>query len=112
MIKDYLEGEVVVDPAPFINEWPALTLKLMLLHAAARGVDAMAWTRGAHQVSRYRGLGKGGGQELYDRTLPREAKRLLKPYGVISEALEVTCLIISIASFQSINWAYRVITFL
>ncbi len=48
MIKDYLEGEVVVDPAPFINEWPALTLKLMLLHAAARGVDAMAWTRGAH----------------------------------------------------------------
>ena len=87
--QDCGNGGGVDDEAPFINEWPALTLKLMLLHAAYLGVDALAWTRGAHQVSRYRGLGKEGLKELYDRTLPREAKRMLKPFGVISEALEV-----------------------
>lgn len=87
--QDCGNGGGVDDEAPFINEWPALTLKLMLLHAAHLGVDALAWTRGAHQVSRYRGLGKEGLKELYDRTLPREAKRMLKPFGVISEALEV-----------------------
>ena len=87
--QDRGKGEDVFDEAPFINEWPALTLKLMLLHAAHLGVDAIAWTRGAHQVSRYHGLGKEGLKELYDRTLPREAKRMLKPFGVISEALEV-----------------------
>ncbi len=56
---------------PFLREWPALTLKLMLLHAAGLGVDAIGWTRGAHQAHRYRGRGAQGLKELYDRTLPR-----------------------------------------
>ncbi len=41
---------------PFLKEWPALAMKLMLLHAAERGVNAVAWTRGAHQASRYKGV--------------------------------------------------------
>jgi hypothetical protein len=77
------------DRSPFLHEWPALTLKLMLLHAALLGVDALGWTRGVHQVHRYRGLGKEGLKELYDRTLPREAKRMLKPFGIACETVEV-----------------------
>ena len=45
---------------PFLREWPALTLKLMLLHAAHLGVGAMGWTRGAHQAHRYGGRGAWG----------------------------------------------------
>jgi hypothetical protein len=61
---------------PFWREWPALAMKLVLLHAAHQGLDAVAWTRGAHQVFRYNGLGATGLTELYDRTLPREVSRL------------------------------------
>ena len=74
---------------PFLKEWPALTMKLVLLHASHQGVDAVAWTRGAHQVTRYKGLGATGLYELYDRTLPREVNRMMKSFGVESETLGV-----------------------
>jgi hypothetical protein len=74
---------------PFLKEWPALAMKLVLLHAAHKGLDAVAWTRGAHQVSRYKGLGAAGLNELYDRTLPRDVNRMMKPFGVTCETLGV-----------------------
>lgn len=74
---------------PFLKEWPALAMKLLLLHAAHQGLDAVAWTRGAHQVFRYKGLGATGLNELYDRTLPREVNRMMKAYGVACETLAV-----------------------
>lgn len=74
---------------PFLKEWPALTMKLVLLHAAHQGLDAVAWTRGAHQVTRYKGLGAAGLNELYDRTLPREVNRMMKPLGAAVEMLGV-----------------------
>jgi len=74
---------------PFLKEWPALAMKLVLLHAAHQGLDAVAWTRGAHQVFRYRGLGARGLYELYDRTLPREVNRIMKPFGCACETLGV-----------------------
>lgn len=74
---------------PFLKEWPALVMKLVLLHAANRGLDGVAWTRGAHQVFRYKGLGATGLVELYDRTLPREVNRMLKPFGAACEELGV-----------------------
>lgn len=86
------KGEMVSDdevPPPIMKEWPALVMKLVLLHAAHQGLDAVAWTRGAHQVYRYKGLGAGGLKELYDRTLPREANRMMKPFGVACEMLGV-----------------------
>lgn len=67
--------------APWAQEWPALALKLILLHAARRGFAALAWTSGETQVQRYGGQGNRGLLELYDRMLPREATRLLKPFG-------------------------------
>ena len=66
---------------PFLKEWPALAMKLVLLHAVHQGLDAVAWTRGAHQAFRYKGLGATGLTELYDRTLPREVNRMIKPLG-------------------------------
>lgn len=74
---------------PFLKEWPALVMKLVLLHAASRGLDAVAWTRGAHQVFRFKGLGATGLNELYDRTLPREVNRMIKPFGGACEKLGV-----------------------
>lgn len=89
IIRDVGKENSIADESPFVNEWPALALKLMLLHAAHLGVDALGWTRGAHQAYRYRGLGREGLLELYDRTLPREAKRMLKPFGLACETVEV-----------------------
>lgn len=74
---------------PFLKEWPALAMKLVLLHAAHEGLDAVAWTRGAHQAFRYKGLGATGLTELYDRTLPREVNRMIKPFGAACEMLGV-----------------------
>lgn len=74
---------------PWLQEWPAFALKLMLLHAAHQGATALAWTPGKVQVERYRGLGEAGLRELYDHTLPAEANRLLRPYGRKCEMVEV-----------------------
>jgi hypothetical protein len=76
-------------PPPFMKEWAALVMKLVLLHAAHQGLDAVAWTRGSHQVHRWRGLGAAGLKELYDRTLPREVNRIMKPLGGACETLGV-----------------------
>ncbi|MES1976715.1 MAG: hypothetical protein V4451_01680 [Pseudomonadota bacterium] len=74
---------------PFWREWASLTMKLVLLHAASQGVDAMAWTKGIHQVRRYEGLGSRGLTQLYDQILPREVNRLVKPLGISCEELGV-----------------------
>lgn len=89
LLQEFGAEAAAVDESPFLHEWPALTLKLILLHAAHRGVDAVAWTRGAHHVHRYGGRGRAGLKELYDRTLPREANRMLKPFGVACGQVEV-----------------------
>ncbi len=85
-------GDMDVDGAvfpPFLKEWSVLAMKLVLLHAAFQGLDAVAWTRGAHQVHRWGGLGASGLIELYDRTLPREVNRIVKPFGGTCETLGV-----------------------
>lgn len=74
---------------PFWREWSALAMKLVLLHAAHQGLDAVAWTRGAHQTFRYKGLGAKGLAQLYDQVLPREVNRLVKPFGCHCEDLGV-----------------------
>ena len=76
-------------PPPFMKEWPALTMKLIFLHAAHQCLDAVAWTKGTHQVVRYNGLGTAGLIELYDRALPREVNRMMKPFGGVCETLGV-----------------------
>ena len=79
------------DPAypPFLKEWSALALKLMLLHATTEGLDAVAWTQGVHQAARYKGLGATGLAKLYDSTLPADANRMMKPMGGACETLGV-----------------------
>lgn len=74
---------------PFWREWSALTMKLVLLHAAQQGLDAVASTRGEHQVFRYKGLGAVGLKQLYDQVLPREVNRIMKPFGCHCEDLGV-----------------------
>ncbi len=76
-------------PPPFMKEWPALVMKLVLLHAANESLDAVVWTQGVHQVKRYSGLGATGLKELYDKTLPKEVNRLMKPFNICCETLGV-----------------------
>ena len=59
------------------------TLGVNLWRTHARG------HRAAHQVLRYKRLGATGLTELYDRTLPREVNRMLKPFGTACEMLGV-----------------------
>ncbi len=74
---------------PWLNEWPSLALKLMLLYAANCGANALVWTPGHVQVKRYEGLGKDGLYKLYDQTLPSEINRILKPYRTKCESIDV-----------------------
>jgi len=76
-------------PPPFMKEWSALAMKLMLLHAAHQGLDAVAWTRGAQQVYRWNGLGAAGLIELYDRTLPKVVAQFMKRFGGVCEPMGV-----------------------
>ncbi len=76
-------------PPPFMKEWSALVMKLVLLHAAYYALDAVAWTRGAQQAQRWNGLGAAGLIALYDRTLPKEVNRIMKPLGGACEPLGV-----------------------
>jgi len=59
------------------------------MHAAHYGFDAVAWTHGAQQVQRWNGLGAAGLIELYDRTLPKDVNRIMKPLGGACEPLGV-----------------------
>ena len=74
---------------PFWREWSALAMKLVLLHAAHQGLDAVSWMRGEHQVLRYKGLGAVGLKRLYDEILPREVNRMMKSFGCHCADLEV-----------------------
>lgn len=86
--EDGLDPVGIAAP-PFLAEWPSLALKLVFLHASHLGMDAVVWTHGEHQAHRYKGLGEAGLRELYDRTLPREANRILKPFDRVCESIEV-----------------------
>lgn len=83
------KNERFLPAPPWLQEWPALAIKLALLHAATLNVDALAWMPGTMQVHRYGGRGYAGLTELYDRTLPAEVTRLLQRYGAQCGAVEV-----------------------
>ena len=83
-------GDAGSIPAPpWAQEWHALALKLMLLHAASRNADGLAWTTGATQARRYGGHGQKWLQRLYDEILPTEANRLLRRHHVLVERMRI-----------------------
>lgn len=52
--REQLEASRSVPDAPFKNNaWAALSLKRMIRWAAENGFDAIAWTRGQHQIERF-----------------------------------------------------------
>ena len=42
-----------VPPAPFLDNWHEYVMKRVLRMAAEQGFDAVAWTKGKHQIDRY-----------------------------------------------------------
>jgi hypothetical protein len=66
---------------PWLQEWPALAMKLMLLHAAQCGANAVAWATGDIQTRPHGALARADLMALYDRTLPAEVSQLLRRYG-------------------------------
>ena len=87
------KGEDVSDEQipkpPWFNEWTSLAIKLLLLHAVDKGIGAVAWTTGEHQAQRYDGLGEVGLRELYDRTLPRDASKIVGRVGGQVERIDL-----------------------
>jgi hypothetical protein len=88
-LTDQTEPELEALAAPWMRDWSALALKLMCLHAAHTGCDALAWLRGKHQVDRYEGRGRDGLENLYDRELPRLADRMIKPFGLARGEIDI-----------------------
>ena len=75
----YGTTEDTVPPAPFARseEWALLAVKRMVRMAVTQGVDRVAWTTGAQQVSRYgmEGERAAGMTAFYDRILPAASCR-------------------------------------
>jgi hypothetical protein len=68
-----------IPPAPFRKEWVSLALKLLLLHAVERGLDAIAWAdAGVHEMRYDKKLPQL--RRLYDEELPHTLLRLGKPW--------------------------------
>lgn len=74
------DHDTLTPEPPFGRDWPALVLKLMLLHTAWWKLDGLAWATGDQLVMRF-GSGKQWLITLYDERLPREANRLLAVHG-------------------------------
>lgn len=85
--KGHYRGEAV-EP-PWLAEWPSLALKLLLLHSAHLGVDALAWTRAFDHNQRWRGLGQKSNNMLYDRLLPKTADEIMKSLGGAYQVIEI-----------------------
>lgn len=69
-----------IPQAPFKNEWPALALKLMLLHVVEENLDGLAWADGRVHEMRY-DKPLAPLVRLYDKTLVKAANALAKPWG-------------------------------
>jgi hypothetical protein len=66
-------------PAPFSKGWVGLALKLLLIHAAEKGFDGLAWTGGDVQESHYLQPMKQV-RRIYDEEIPRCLKRLCRQW--------------------------------
>lgn len=65
--------------APFKKEWPALAIKLMLIHASQNGFDGISWADGSIQETRYnRSLTNI--KRHYDGEIPKALNRLGKTF--------------------------------
>ncbi|MFO1264934.1 MAG: hypothetical protein U1E84_16660 [Rhodoferax sp.] len=74
--------------APFKNEWPLLTMKLMVWWAQRLGVDGVAWSTAELQAIRWRGFGPP--QTLYRVSLPDAAKSLAKTLGIAFDQTQLS----------------------
>ncbi|MDH5436455.1 MAG: hypothetical protein OEX83_06815 [Gammaproteobacteria bacterium] len=69
-----------VADAPFKKEWPALAMKLMLIHASQNGFDGIGWVQGRIQETRYnRSL--NAIKRHYDADIPKALNRLGKVFN-------------------------------
>ena len=88
-LQDSADARQEIAIPPWLAEWTSLALKLTILHAVYQGVAGLAWTSGRVQADRWDGLGERGLLELYDRTLPKELNKLLRPYDRECEEVDV-----------------------
>jgi len=74
--------------APFKKEWPALAVKLMLIHASQNGYDAIAWPQGNIQETRYTKQ-LNTIKRHYDMELPKALNRLGKKLNCQVEMTQI-----------------------
>jgi len=74
--------------APFKKEWPALAMKLMLIHASQNGFDGIAWAAGKIQETRY-SKNLHAIKRRYDVDIPKALNRLGKTFNCCVESTEI-----------------------
>ena len=82
-------NDVGTPQPPFSKDWPALAVKLMLLHAVAWQFDAVAWMTGAMQVDQF-GREHSWFKTLYDEILPKSVLQALSVHGGALVELEIS----------------------
>ena len=75
--------------APFKKEWPALTIKLMLIRASQNGFDGIAWPSGNIHEMRYSKNLKAI-KHYYDHEIPKKLNRLGKNYASKVTTTQIT----------------------
>ena len=74
--------------APFKKEWPALGMKLMLIHASQNGFDGIAWAEGKIQETRYN-KNLCAIKRRYDVDMPKALNRLGRSFNCCIETTEI-----------------------
>lgn len=69
----------IIPHAPFKKEWPALAMKLMVMHAASQNLDGIAWADGKVHEMRY-DKSLPPLRRLYDKTMINFINTLAKPW--------------------------------
>ena len=77
--------------APFKKEWPALAVKLLLIHASQNGFDGIAWPKGYVQEIRYSKQFPAI-KRHYDNEIPKALNQLGQPFNCHVEKTKIETL--------------------
>ncbi len=76
-------------PNPYRHHWVEAALRLMLLLAAKKGFDVLAWLPGELQAERFPWANEYGLTMFYNQVVPTAVKKLAKVWGAAVGSVEI-----------------------
>ena len=76
-------------PNPYRHHWVEAALRLMVLLAANKGFDALAWLPGELQAERFPWANETGLTMFYNQVVPTAVKKLAKVWGATVDSVEI-----------------------